>query len=93
MELTHEYIRKVLPKGTSFDSFVQSDINLMMSHINSYSREKFNDKSPIDIFCCLYGEDVLEKLGIQRIPPNEILLKPSLLKKNTKSVGIGEVQK
>ena len=92
VELTHEYIRKILPKGTSFDGFVQSDINLMMSHINSYSREKFNDKPPIDIFCCLYGEDVLEKLEIQRIPPNEILLKPSLLKKNIKSVGVGEVQ-
>lgn len=81
VELNHEFIRKILPKGRSFDDFVQSDITLMMSHINSYSREKLNDKSPFDLFGFLYGFDVLEKLGIRRIPANEILLKPSLLKK------------
>ena len=53
----------------------------MMSHINSYSREKLNDKSPFDMFGFIYGYDILEKLGIRRIPANEILLKPSLLKK------------
>lgn len=53
----------------------------MMLHINSYSREKLNDKSPLEMFGFLYGYDVLEKLGISRIPANEILLKPSLLNK------------
>lgn len=81
VELNHEFIRKILPKGSSFDDLVQSDISLMMSHINSYSREKLNDKSPYDMFGFLYGYDVLDKLGISRIPANEILLKPSLLKK------------
>lgn len=81
VELNHEFIRKVLPKGKSFDDLTQNDISLMMSHINSYSREKLNDKSPFDTFGFLYGHDILEKLGISRIPANEILLKPSLLKK------------
>jgi len=81
VELNHEFIRKILPKGRSFDNLVQSDISLMMSHINSYSREKLNDKSPFDMFSFIYGYDVLEKLGIRRIPANEILLKPSLLNK------------
>ena len=81
VELNHEFIRKILPKGRSFDDLVQSDISLMMSHINSYSREKLNNKSPFDAFGFLYGFDILKKLGIKRIPANEILLKPSLLKK------------
>ena len=81
VELNHEFIRKVLPKGRSFDDLSQNDISLMMSHINSYSREKLNDKSPFDAFGFLYGQDIVEKLGINRIPANEILLKPSLLKK------------
>ncbi|HPB04524.1 MAG TPA: IS30 family transposase [Bacteroidaceae bacterium] len=81
VELNHEFIRKILPKGTTFDNLCQADINLMMSHINSYSREKLGDKSPFDLFGFLYGNDVLQLLGISRIPPNEILLKPSLLKK------------
>ena len=58
----------------------KDDISLMMSHINSYSREKLNDKSPFDIFGFLYGYEVLEKLGIKKIPANEILLNPSLFK-------------
>lgn len=81
VELNHEFIRKILPKGSSFDDLAQSDISLMMSHINSYSREKLNDKSPFDMFGFIYGYDILEKLGIIRIPANEILLRPSLLKK------------
>lgn len=81
VELNHEFIRKILPKGKSFDDLTQKDISLMMSHINSYSREKLNDKSPFDTFGFLYGYDVLGKLGISRISPNDILLKPSLLKK------------
>lgn len=80
VELNHEFIRKILPKGTSFDGLTQDHISLMMSHINSYSREKLNDKSPFDMFGFLYGYDVLEKLGISKIPANEILLKPLLLK-------------
>jgi IS30 family transposase len=81
VELNHEFIRRVLPKGTSFDHLVQGDINLMMSHINSYSREKLNDKSPFNTFSFLYGHSVLRKLGVYLIPANEILLKPTLLKK------------
>jgi len=88
VELNHEFIRRILPKGSSFDHLSQADIDLMMSHINSYSREKLNDKSPLDIFGTLYGYDVIEKLGYRRIPANEIILKPSLLRKSqTKPMG------
>jgi len=80
VELNHEFIRKILPKGKSFDHLTQPDINLMMSHINSYSREKLGDKSPFDVFGFIYGLDTLDKLGIFRVEPNDILLKPSLLK-------------
>jgi IS30 family transposase len=81
VELNHEFIRKVLPKGSSFDNLEQGDINLMMSHINSYSRAKLNDKSPHQLFNFLYGQGILEKLGLKIIHPNEIILKPSLLNK------------
>ena len=56
-------------------------INLMMSHINSYPREKLGNKSPLEMFGFVYGLETLEKLGISKIPANEILLKPALLKK------------
>ena len=83
VELNHEFIRKILPKGKSFDYLVQTDIDLMMSHINSYSRDKLNGKSPIDLFGFYYGYDVLEMLNYSKIPPNEIILTPSLLRNNS----------
>ena len=81
VELNHEFIRKILPKGRPFDDLTQNDINLIMSHINSYSRAKLNDKSPFDMFTFLYGQGILETLGLRRIPANEIILKPILLNK------------
>lgn len=81
VELNHEMIRRILPKGRSFDHLVQDDIDLMMSHINSYGRKKLNDKSPYETFSFLFGQDILEALHIEHIPPNDIALHPSLLKK------------
>ena len=81
VEVNHEFIRRILPKGTSFDHLDQYDIDLMMSHINSYSREKLGNKSPLGLFRYIYGDGLLEKLNIREIPANEILLRPALLKK------------
>lgn len=81
VENNHTLIRRVVPKGKSFSRFTQVDISLMMNHINSYTREKLNDKSPIDSFSFLYSSRVLAKLDICAIPPNDILLIPELLKK------------
>ena len=80
-EVNHELIRRILPTGTSFDNLSQDDINLMMSHINSYTRKKLNDKSPYDIFSTIYGYDTLNKIGIKKIKPNDVNLTSNLLKK------------
>ncbi len=80
-EVTHEMIRRVLPKKTSFDNLTQDDIALMMSHINSYNRKKLNNQSAHQLFSFINGEDILAALGIESIPANEINLTPLLLKK------------
>ena len=80
-EVTHEMIRRVLPKKTSFDNLNQEDITLMMSHINSYNRKKLNNQSAHQLFSFLNGGDILDKIGIKSIPANEINLTPLLLKK------------
>lgn len=80
-EVTHEMIRRILPKGSSFDHLTQSDIDLMMSHINSYTRKKLGNLSPYRLFSSLYGENLLTQLNLHQIPPNEINLTPKLLKK------------
>ena len=76
VEVEHQMLRRFYPKGTSFDLLEQSDINRVLSHINSYKREKLNEKSPFDSFSFLYGRDILSKLGISLIPDCDIILKP-----------------
>lgn len=44
IEVGHEFIRRILPKGRSFDELTQADVELMMNHINSYRRKKLNGK-------------------------------------------------
>jgi IS30 family transposase len=80
IENNHEFIRRILPKGASFDHLRQGeDIQLMLNHINSYKRKKLNNKSPHETFEFLYGEEILRRLGAELIPPQEIILKPGLL--------------
>lgn len=80
-EVNHELIRRILPKGSSFDDLTQEDIFLMMDHINSYKRKKLNDRSPYETFSFYYGEDLLKKLGCSPVASENIILKPKLLKK------------
>lgn len=80
IEKNHEYIRKILPKGSSFDNLTQDDINLMLSHINSSTREVLNNKSPIEVFLEKQNDSILKLLDIKLIAPNEIILKPNLLR-------------
>lgn len=79
-ERNHEFIRLIIPKGRSFDHLEQKHITLMMNHINSYGRDMFNGKSPMELFEGLYGSETTKKLGLIRIEPDNIILKPELLR-------------
>jgi IS30 family transposase len=81
IEVNHELIRRILPKGASFEQLTQDEIDIMMNHINSYKRKKLNNRSPYETFSFYHGEEVLKKLGCEPVPAGDILLKPSLLKK------------
>lgn len=81
IEVTHEFIRRILPKGTSFSHLQQFDVDLMMNHINSYTRKKLGSRSAYQLLSFLYGEDVLAKLNVALVPADEINLTPSLLRK------------
>lgn len=81
IEVAHEFIRRIIPRGQSLEPYTQEDIDLMMSHINSYGRKRLNDISPYDMFTLMYGQGTAELLGIRKIAYDEINLTPSLLKK------------
>ncbi len=81
-ERNHEFIRMFLPKGTSFDGLAQEDVDLMMDHINSCRRQDLGDRSPYDMMLFMYGKEVVDNLGIHRIPADEITLKKEIFRKD-----------
>lgn len=80
-EKNHEYIRKICPKGTSFDGYLQSDINRMMSHINSAPRQSLGGLSPMALAKLMLPQELLAFFSLTEIPADEIILTPALLKK------------
>lgn len=82
-EVNHENIRRVLPKGTSFDQFDQGFFDFLFSHINALVRKKLNDHSAYDAFSSLYAADlnIEALLHIRHIDPEVVELKPSLVSK------------
>ena len=81
IENNHELVRRILPKGHSFDKLTQADIDRMMNHINSYRRPKLGDKSPFEAFAFHHGKELFEKLGLAPVEPGCVILKPRLLKR------------
>ena len=81
IEKNHEYIRYVLPKGTSFASLTQDDCYLLASHINSVPRLSLNNHSPFDSAKLFIGTDNIQKLNIKKIDYDDIDLSIRLLKK------------
>lgn len=76
IEKDHVELRKKLPKGTSFNNLSQKDIDIISSHVNSYKRQSKNFKSPYDVFASTYGSEVLNLIGIKRIPDKLVNMKP-----------------
>jgi IS30 family transposase len=85
VEKNHTLFRDIVPKGESFDHFTQDMVNLIFSHVNSVNRKILNGKSPYDMFSFLYGNTVPACLGIQRIPAQDVIQSPRLLKIVTKT--------
>lgn len=80
IEKNHEFIRYILPKGSSFKNITQADCDLFMNNINSLCRDSLNGKSPYEAMLFLCDEYILKKLNCYYIKPDEVILNDSLLK-------------
>lgn len=78
-EKNHEYIRYLIPQGTSLLNLPQEKIYLMMSHINSTIRPS-NRACPYDFMALEYGTEVLDLLKIKKIDSKLVTLCPKLIK-------------
>ena len=81
IEKNHEYIRYVLPKGSSFAGISQEAANLLASHINSVPRLSLNNQSPYEAALGFIGKRNLDLMGIEKIPNDDINLTIRLLKR------------
>jgi len=81
IEKNHEYIRYVLPKGSSFDRLTQWDATRLANHINSTARASLNGLNPFRLAKLLLGEAAVSAFGLTEVPPDDICLTPELLKK------------
>ena len=80
LEKNHEFIRYILPKGSSFKNITQEDCDLFMNNINSLCRDSLNGKSPYESMLFICDEYILKLLNCYYIQPDEVILNDSLLK-------------
>ena len=72
IEKNHEYIRYVLPKGSTFNFLTKEDVILLSNHINNTPRGVLQNTTPYNSFVKKYGKEIIEKLNISYIKPNEV---------------------
>ena len=78
-EKNHVELRKVLPKGTCFEGITNYELSVICSHVNSYTRPALGGAAPIDIAGKILPADLLDGLAIEKIDPDEVVMRPSLL--------------
>jgi len=79
VEEAHTLLRRVLPKKSWFEHLTQKDIDLICSHINSYSREALKGACPFDVAPAGFTGRLMHSLGLKRIDPDDVNLAKDLL--------------
>ena len=73
IERNHEYIRRVFPKGVSFNDLTKEQIQRLETTINNIPRDKFDGKTPYELTKKKYPE-LIKKLNYQHIKPDDVSL-------------------
>lgn len=73
VEVNHEYIRRVFPKGTSFSNLSDDIVKNLQDNINSIPRESLNNETPFNLTKKLYP-DLIKKLNCKFIQPDDVSL-------------------
>ena len=73
VEVNHEYIRRVLPKGTSFNNLNDEIVKNLQDNINAIPRLSLGGKTPYDLTKQLYPQ-FIELLDCKYIEPDKVTL-------------------
>ena len=79
VEKNHVFLRRIIPKKTSFAHLLDQDIAVALSHINSVPREIFDNKTPFELFQNEHERKLVELLSLFPVAPDEVMLTPALL--------------
>jgi len=85
IENNHELLRYICPKHTDLYALgltSQEQLNKVISNINSVPFEKLGGKSSLELLEFTYPDfyEKLKSFGIRKIPNDQVILKPYLLK-------------
>lgn len=80
LERNHEFIRYFSPQGKSLDDYTQFNINRMINNINNTARDGLNGRTPYELASLLMDKCVLEYLNLYKIEPDDVSLRPTVLK-------------
>jgi IS30 family transposase len=80
-EKNHVELRKILPKGTSLQNMDSVTLALICSHVNSSIRKGCGNATPFQLAALCVPPGLLDKLGLQLIPPQEVIAAPNILYK------------
>lgn len=81
IENVHTMLRMILPKGTVFENLTQWDVRKCADHINNAPRKSLNGYTPYEMAVLTFGENIVRKLQLRYVAPDDVTLTPKLLKK------------
>ena len=73
IEVNHEYIRRVLPKGSNFSSLTKEQVKRLQDNINVIPRESLDGKTPFDLTNQKYPH-FIKALKCKYIEPDKVSL-------------------
>ena len=81
LENTHLLLRRIFKKHESLNGYDDKDVRLAVNHIDNHSRDSLNGKTPYEVARKCLGDGVLKLLGLYKIEPDCVIMKPQLIDK------------
>ena len=78
-EKNHVELRKILPKGTSFEGLDAATLTEICCHVNSSVRKGCGDVSPMQLAQLVFPRELMDNLGLELIPPRDVVSAPGIL--------------
>jgi IS30 family transposase len=83
-EKNHVELRKLLPKGTSFENLDAHTLAKICSHVNSTVRKGCGNTTPMQLAMLCLPSTLLDNLGLSLIPAKDVISAPGILYKPEK---------